>query len=117
MIYVWTGLTRPSDFAITASRNRCRTAGRLSVPRTGEDGAYMKREEYDDLIEDPRGSSMKPGCRGRRRSERERPARSYRNNLSFVKGGMAMLDYFYAFGRRWNACARNAARFRPSAAC
>ena len=23
---------------------------------------------------------------------------SYRNNLSFVKGGMAMLDYFHAFG-------------------
>ena len=23
---------------------------------------------------------------------------SYRNNISFVKGGMAMLDYFHAFG-------------------
>jgi hypothetical protein len=59
----------------------------------------MKREEYDELIDDPTrflyetwlprvtGEMSPKGC----------PA-SYRHNLSLVKGGMALLDYFRAFG-------------------
>jgi hypothetical protein len=59
----------------------------------------MLREEYDELIEDPTRFlydawlprvSTEVSARGQ--------CTSYRNNLSFVKGGMAMLSYFSAFG-------------------
>jgi len=57
------------------------------------------QEEYDELIEDPTRFlydvwlprvSTEVSARGQ--------CTSYRNNLSFVKGGMAMLSYFSAFG-------------------
>jgi hypothetical protein len=59
----------------------------------------MRREEYDELIEDPTRFlyevwlprvSTEVSARGE--------AASYRNNLAFVKGGMSMLSYFMAFG-------------------
>jgi hypothetical protein len=59
----------------------------------------MRADEYDDLIADPTGFlfnkwlprvSTEIGAIGE-------PS-SYRNNLALVKGGMAMLEYFYAFG-------------------
>jgi hypothetical protein len=64
-----------------------------------EDHAFMLRKEYDELIEDPTRflyevwlprASTEVSARGQ--------CTSYRNNLSFVKGGMAMLNYFSAFG-------------------
>jgi hypothetical protein len=66
-----------------------------------EDQAFMREDEYDALIEDPTGflynvwfprvcaSASKIG----------EPC-TYRNNLAFVKGGMAMLHYFNSFGRQ-----------------
>jgi hypothetical protein len=64
-----------------------------------EEGAFMKREEYDELIADPvrflyetwlPRVSTEVAAKGQ--------PTSYRNNLSFVKGGMSMLAYFTAFG-------------------
>ena len=64
-----------------------------------EQAAFMKREEYDELIADPTRflyETWLPRVSGEV-SAKGQPT-SYRNNLSFVKGGMAMLDYFHAFG-------------------
>ena len=63
-----------------------------------EEKALMKREEYDELIEDPTRflyETWLPRITGEV-SPKGRPA-SYRQNISLVKGGMAMLDYFRAF--------------------
>jgi len=100
MVYVWTGLTQAIGLRYYG------VPGIDVGPDVGfqyrepsEDDAFMKREEYDELIEDPVrflyqtwlprvSTEVSPaGC----------PA-TYRNNLSFVKGGMAMLSYFNAFG-------------------
>jgi hypothetical protein len=61
----------------------------------------MQPEEYDALIADPTGFLFNvwlprvstevaaPGC-----------PNTFRNNLSFLKGGMAMWNYFMGFGRQ-----------------
>jgi hypothetical protein len=64
-----------------------------------EADAYMKREEYGELIADPTRylyETWLPRVCGEVNAKGA-PV-TYRNNLSFVKGGMAMLDYFHAFG-------------------
>jgi len=100
MVYVWTGLVK----AISLRYYACpgielppdTTFQYLEPP---EDGAWMRPDEYDELIRDPTGylynvwlprvaADVSPGGE---------PA-SYRNNLSFVRGGMAMMQYFGAFG-------------------
>jgi len=100
MVYVWTGLTQAIGLEYYG------TPGIDIPPDIGfqyrepnEQKAYMKADEYDALIADPTGflynvwlprvsaDVVAPGA----------PA-SYRNNLAFVKGGMAMLRYFFAFG-------------------
>jgi len=100
MVYVWTGLTQAIGLEYYG------TPGIDIPPDIGfqyrepnEQNAYMKADEYDALIADPTGflynvwlprvsaDVAPPGA----------PA-TYRNNLAFVKGGMAMLRYFLAFG-------------------
>jgi uroporphyrinogen-III decarboxylase len=100
MVYVWTGLTDAIGLryygvpGIHVGPDVC-----FQYREPSEAGAFMKREEYDELIEDPvrflyetwlPRVSTEVAAKGQ-------PA-SYRNNLSFVKGGMAMLSYFNAFG-------------------
>jgi uroporphyrinogen-III decarboxylase len=100
MVYVWTGLAQAVGLRYYGIPG-------IGIPHTSgfnyiepsEDKAFMKEDEYDALIDDPTGflynvwlprvstEVVTPGS----------PA-SYRNNLSFVKGGMSMLAYFYAFG-------------------
>jgi hypothetical protein len=99
MVYVWTGLVH----AIGLKYYRVPGVG-LSADtgfqylEPAENDAFMRDDEYDELIDDPvrflfnkwlpRASNdvAAPG----------EPA-SYRNNLSFLKGGMAMLNYFSGF--------------------
>ncbi len=100
MVYVWTGLTQAIGLRYYG------VPGIDVEPDFGfqyrepsEDQAFMKREEYDELIEDPVRflyETWLPRV-STEVSARGRPT-SYRNNLSFVKGGMAMLSYFSAFG-------------------
>ncbi len=100
MVYVWTGLTQAMDlkyYAIPGIDIAPEVAFQYREP--SEKNAYMRREEYPELIEDPvrflyakwlprvSGEIAAPGC----------PA-THRGNLALVKGAMAMLDYFYAFG-------------------
>lgn len=100
MVYVWTGLAQAVGLRYYGIPG-------LGIPHSSgfnyieppEDQAFMRADEYDALISDPtaflynvwlpRASTevLKPG----------EPS-TYRNNLSFVKGAMAMLSYFTAFG-------------------
>ncbi len=100
MVYVWTGLTHAIGLKYYAA------PGIELLPEFGfqfiepsEEEAFMKPDEYDALIEDPTGFlynvwlprvSTDVSAMGE--------PTSFRNNLSFVKGGMAMLSYFNAFG-------------------
>ena len=102
MVYVWTGLTQAMGMKYYA------VPGIDISPDTGfqyvepsEEEAFMNPDEYDQLIEDPTGFlfnvwlprvSAEVGAMGE--------STSFRNNLSFLKGGMAMLTYFNAFGKQ-----------------
>ncbi|HEV57546.1 MAG TPA: hypothetical protein ENN87_08615, partial [Phycisphaerales bacterium] len=100
MVYVWTGLTQAIGLKYYA------TPGLEIDVNTGfqyreppEDEAFMQPEDYEALIEDPTGFLFNVWLP--RVSTEVVDAGSpctYRNNLSFLKGGMAMLSYFGAFG-------------------
>ncbi len=100
MVYVWTGLTQTIGlkyYAVPGIDVPADTGFQYREP--SEDHAFMQPDEYDALIEDPTGflynvwlprvcaDVVPPGS-----------PNTWRNNLSFVKGGMAMLNYFMSFG-------------------
>jgi hypothetical protein len=64
-----------------------------------EDQAWMRADEYDELIKDPTAFLYNVWL-PRVSTEIVAPGspNSYRNNLALVKGGMAMWNYFMAFG-------------------
>ncbi len=100
MVYVWTGLTQSVGMRYYASPG-------IDIPpdigfqylEPGDGEAFMKPDEYDELIADPtaflynvwlpRVSSVVVPPGG---------AATYRGNLALVKGAMAMMQYFGAFG-------------------
>jgi uroporphyrinogen-III decarboxylase len=100
MVYVWTGLTQAIGlryYGVPGIDVGADVGFQYREP--SEHDAFMLREEYDELIADPTRFlyetwlprvTCEVSPKGR--------AVSYRNNLSFVKGGMAMLSYFNAFG-------------------
>ena len=100
MVYVWTGMTQAIGLKYYA------TPGVDIGPDVGfqyreppEGEAFMKPDEYDALIEDPTGFLFNvwlPRVAAPVAGAGE--ATSLENNLSFLKGGMAMLNYFTAFG-------------------
>jgi len=102
MVYVWTGLTQAIGLKYYAA------PGIDISPDVGfqyieppEDRAFMKPDEYDQLIEDPTGFLFNVWLPrvSTDVSAMGQPT-SYRNNLSFLKGGMAMLSYFNGFGKQ-----------------
>ncbi len=104
MVYVWTGLAQAAGLRYYG------IPGIHVPPTTGfcyiepaEEEAFMKEDEYDALIDDPTGFLYNVWL-PRVSTEIGRAGRegTYRNNLSFVKGAMAMLSYFYAFGPQIN---------------
>jgi hypothetical protein len=100
MVYVWTGLPQAIGlryYGVPSLDVPADTGFQYREP--GEDQAFMKVEEYDALIADPTGYlfnvwlprvSVDVAAPGE--------ANTFRNNLSFLKGGMAMMQYFGAFG-------------------
>ena len=102
MVYVWTGLTQAIGLTYYG------VPGIDISPDIGfqyiepsEEKAFMKPDEYDQLIKDPTGFLFNvwlPRVSADVSAMGE--PTSYRNNLSFLKGGMAMLNYFNAFGRQ-----------------
>ena len=100
MVYVWTGLTEAIGtkyYAVPGIHISPDVGFQYIEP--SEDDAFMKPDEYDALIDDPTGflyNVWLPRV-ANDVSPMGEPT-SYRNNLSFVKGGMAMMQYFTAFG-------------------
>jgi uroporphyrinogen-III decarboxylase len=100
MVYVWTGLAQAVGLKYYGIPG-------IGIPHTSgfnyiepaEENAFMRADEYDELIADPTAFLYNVWL-PRASTEVGRPGTGspYRNNLSFVKGGMAMLSYFYAFG-------------------
>ena len=102
MVYVWTGLTQAIGLKYYA------TPG-IEVPaETGfqyrepsEQDAYMRDDEYDALTVDPTGFLLNTWLpRVSRDVVAPGETNTMRNNLSFLKGGMSMLRYFFDFGRQ-----------------
>ncbi|MBN1673478.1 MAG: hypothetical protein JXR37_20700 [Kiritimatiellae bacterium] len=100
MVYVWTGLTQAIGlkyYGIPGIDVPADTGFQFREPR--EEDAFMKPDEYDALIDDPTGflyNVWLPRVSADVSPMDGKP--SYRNNLALVKGGMAMLQYFTAFG-------------------
>ena len=108
MVYIWTGLTQAIGlkyYGVPGIDIPADTGFQYREPP--EEAAFMKPEEYDQLIEDPTAFLFNVWLPrvSTDVSEIGQPA-SYRNNLSFLKGGMAMLSYFNSFGQQ-NALLRS----------
>ena len=100
MVYVWTGLTQALGlryYAIPGVEAPPESTFQYLEP--DEDHAFMKADEYDALIEDPTAFlyttwlprvSKDIGAPG--------TPQTYRHSLALVKGSMALLQYFTAFG-------------------
>jgi hypothetical protein len=100
MVYVWTGLVKAIGLRYYAVPG-------IEIPPDApfqyleppEDNAHMRADEYDALIADPTGFLLNVWL-PRVAADVAAPGEpnTYRNNLSFLRGGMAMMDYFGAFG-------------------
>jgi len=104
MVYVWTGLTQAiglTYYGIPGIDVSASNGFQYREPE--EENSFMKEDEYDELIDDPTAFLYNKWLP--RVSADISPmgaATSYRNNLALVKGGMAMLNYFNAFGTQNN---------------
>ncbi len=100
MVYVWTGLTQAIGlkyYAVPGIHISADTGFQYLEPPEGQ--SFMQPEEYDALIADPTGFLFNVWLP--RVSADVQPIgepSTFRNNLSFLKGGMAMLSYFGGFG-------------------
>lgn len=64
-----------------------------------EDGAWMQSDEYDALIDDPTGYLLNVWMpRTNRYLLGPGEANTVQNNVAWLKGGMAVMQYFTAFG-------------------
>ncbi len=100
MVYVWTGLTQAIGlkyYGVPGVDIPADVGFQYREPPPDE--AWMRAEEYDQLIDDPTGFLMNVWL-PRVSADVTAPGspNTYRNNLSFLKGGMAMMQYFAAFG-------------------
>lgn len=100
MVYIWSGLTQANGtkyYGIPGVEIPVDTGFQYREP--SEDDAFMKPDEYDQLIADPTGflaNVWLPRCSTDVAAPGE--PTSFRNNMAFLKGGMALLNYFGAFG-------------------
>lgn len=102
MVYVWTGLTQAIGlryYGIPGIDIEPDFGFQYREP--SEDAAFMKADEYDDLIKDPTGFLYDIWLpRVSTEIAGSGTGSSYRNNLALVKGGMAMMQYFGDLGRQ-----------------
>jgi len=100
MVYVWTGLTQAIGLRYYAipGIDISKDFG-FQYAEPAEANAWMKADEYDAVIEDPTGFLYNVWLpRVSKDVAAPGEPNTWRNNLSFVKGGMAMMQYFTAFG-------------------
>ncbi|AQT68753.1 methylcobalamin:coenzyme M methyltransferase [Anaerohalosphaera lusitana] len=100
MVYVWAGITQANGskyYAMPGVEISADTAFQYREP--SEDDAFMKPDEYDELIADPTGFLANVWL-PRTSTDVAAPGQptSFRNNMAFLRGGMAMLNYFSSFG-------------------
>ena len=100
MVYVWTGLTQAIGlryYAIPGVQAPVQSGFQYLEP--DEEHAFMKEDEYDALIADPTAFLYNVWL-PRVSTEVVAPGQpaTYRGALALVKGGMAMMQYFGAFG-------------------
>lgn len=102
MVYVWTGLTQAMGLKYYGIPG-------IGIPHTSgfnyieppEDQAFMRADEYDALIDDPTGFLFNVWFpRVCAEASKIGEPCTFRNNLAYLKGGMAMLHYFNSFGRQ-----------------
>jgi hypothetical protein len=102
MVYVWTGLTEAAGIQYYGAPG-------IDIPaQTGfqyhepsEEQAFMKSDEYDALIDDPTGFLYDVWLpRVTRTVQPPGSPNTRENNLSLVRGAMAMMHYFNAFGEQ-----------------
>lgn len=96
MVYVWTGLTQAAGlryYAIPGIDVGPDVGFQYREPE--QDRAWMLREEYDELIDDPVAFLY---TKWLPRVSAEMAAGDYRRNLALVKSTWAMASYFTAFG-------------------
>ncbi|MCJ7812057.1 hypothetical protein MUP95_01895, partial [bacterium] len=100
MVYVWKGLTQAIGlkyYCIPGIDISSNVGFQYREPK--KENAFMKSDEYDQLIDDPTAFLYNVWLpRVSTEISAMGESTSYRNNLAFVKGGMAMLNYFNAFG-------------------
>ena len=100
MVYVWTGLTQALGlryYAVPGIDIGADVGFQYLEP--SEDSAFMKADEYDQLIDDPTAflySVWLPRV-SREVSAVGEPA-TYRSHVALTKSAMAMLQYFSDFG-------------------
>jgi uroporphyrinogen-III decarboxylase len=100
MVYVWTGLTQAIGlryYGIPGFDVPLDMGFQYREPPHTD--AFMKPDEYDELIDDPTAYLLDvwlPRVSTEVRGLGQPVTRAH--NLSFVKGGMAMMEYFNAFG-------------------
>lgn len=100
MVYVWTGLTQAAGLryygvpGIDVEPDNC-----FQYREPPVENAFMRREEYDELIDDPVRFLYEVWLPrvSTEMASRGEPV-TYRHNLALVKSAMAMLSYFTAFG-------------------
>ena len=100
MVFVWTGLAQAiglNYFAIPGIHIPKETGFQYVEPP--EDNAFMQPDEYDAFIEDVTGWLFNVWLPRVSDDVTDigQPT-TLRNNMSFLKGGMAMLQYFTGFG-------------------
>lgn len=89
MVWVWTGLTQAMGlkyYAIPGIHVPKDTGFQYHEPP--EDGAFMRADEYDALIDDPTAFLLNTWI----------PRVSNGDSVSMLKGGMAMMQYFSSIG-------------------
>jgi methoxylated aromatic compound---corrinoid protein Co-methyltransferase len=100
MVYGWMGLVKAIGlryYAVPGIEVPPESAFQYLEPP--EDEAWMRDHEYDQLIEDVTGYLFNVWLpRVATDVSAQGAPNTFRNNLSFLKGGMAMLQYFNAFG-------------------
>lgn len=102
MIATWTGMTQAIGlrYYLTPGIDVPANVGHQYL-EPAEEAAFMKADEYDALIEDPTGflyNVWLPRVAAPL-SPVGGPA-TFEHNLSLVKGGMAMLEFFHAWGEQ-----------------
>lgn len=100
MVYVWTGMTEAISlryYKVPGIDLEPNEAFQYVEPANEED-AYMRADEYDQLIDDPTGYLANVWLpRVTKDMSKEGEPCSYRSNLAWLKGGIAMMKYFQGF--------------------